>query len=181
MSRYLKNLYVVTLAVAAVAGSTVSYADESDGSKGVFYVGAGAASTGNPQKSDDRPMSIGFISASNPNGPAWGLDFSGEGTKLESNGSRTTVKQATSINVLLGTNLGKSENTRFDAALLLGARTSSSTCPTSYLGFQCYADEPPKTSYDFNFGVVATVSYKSLVLGVRATGQSTQALVGFRF
>ena len=181
MSKYLKNFSTVAFAVAAIAGSTVSYAEENDGSKGLFYVGAGTASSGNPQKSSDRPMSIGFLSTSNPSGPAWGLDFSGEGTKLESNGSRTTVKQSTSINVLLGTNLSKSENTRFDAALLLGARTSSSTCPTSYLGFQCYADEPPKNSYDFNFGVVATVSYKSLMLGVRATGQSTQALIGLRF
>ena len=181
MSRYLKKLFVANMAFVTVAGSAVSFANEHDGSKGVFYVGAGAASSGNPQKSNDRPMSIGFLSNANPSGSVWGLDFSGEGTKLESNGSRTTVKQGTSINVLFGTNLSKSETTRFDAALLLGGRTSSSTCPTSYLGYQCYADEPPKTSYDFNYGVVATVSYKNLMLGVRATGESTQALIGFRF
>ena len=107
MSRYLKGLSAAALAIAAIAGSTVSYADESEGGKSLIYVGVGAgpASSGNLLKSSDRPMSVGFLSISNPSGTVWGLDFSGEGTKLESTGSRTTVNQATSFNLLFGQNL----------------------------------------------------------------------------
>jgi len=171
----------LALPIAVIAGSTVAYANESEGGKSLIYVGTGNADKGDPHKSSDRPMSIGFLSLSGEGDKVWGLDFSGEGTKLESTGGRTTVTGATSINFLIGKNLSKGENSRFDASLLVGVRTTSSTCPTSYLGYQCYADQPPTTSRGFNYGVVATMTYQRLMLGVRATGESVQALVGFRF
>ncbi len=171
----------MVLACVIALGTSISYAEESKGGTSIVYVGAGAAAKDDLTKSTEAPVSFGFLSVSNASDTVWGLDFSGEGTKLESNGTRTTVKQGWSYNLALGKNITKGENTRFDAAFLVGMRTTSSTCPTSYLGYQCYADEPPKNSYGFNYGVLATMTYKSVMFGLRATGESAQALIGFRF
>ena len=173
------KLVHVVLATIALVGATEAYADENG--ENLLYVGVGAAKSGDPRKSSDKPMSVGYLKISNASDTVWGADFSGEGTKLESTGGRTAVKQATAFNFLIGKNLNRGENSRFDAAFLVGIRTTSSTCPTSYLGYQCYADQPPTTSYGINYGVLATLTYRSLMLGVRATGESVQGLVGFRF
>lgn len=175
-----KHLQLALLSLIAAATS-ISYAEESQGGTRIVYVGSGPAAKDNLTKSTEAPVSFGFLSVSNTSDSVWGLDFSGEGTKLESNGSRVTVKQGWSYNLALGKNITKGENTRFDAAFLVGMRTTSSSCPTSYLGYQCYADEPPKNSYGFNYGVLATMTYKSVMFGLRGTGESAQALVGFRF
>ncbi|WP_415392214.1 hypothetical protein [Paracoccus sp. SJTW-4] len=60
-------------------------------------------------------------------------------------------------------------------------REAAADCPDSYLGFQCYADTDPDTDYKGNFGGVLTVSVDRLTLGLRATGESTQMVAGFRF
>ena len=91
------------------------------------------------------------------------------------------VKQGMSFNLLLGTNLAKTELSRFDVAVLLGARQKTTDCPSSYLGYQCYADAEPDMKYGFNYGAVLTWSFKSVMVGIRATGESTQALIGMRF
>lgn len=171
----------LALAIVAITYPSIATAEESEGGTRIVYVGSGAAAKDDVTKSTEAPRSFGFLSVSNESDTVWGLDFSGEGTKLESNGTRTTVKQGWSYNLVLGKNLTKAENTRLDAAFLLGMRTTSSTCPKSYLGYQCYADEPPKNSYGFNYGVLATMTYKRVMFGLRATGESAQALIGFRF
>ncbi len=96
-------------------------------------------------------------------------------------GQRNSASQATSYNFLIGKNIVKNENSRFDAAFLVGARESFSSCPSSYLGYQCYADQAPDTGHAINYGAVLTWTYKSLMLGVRLTGESKQALLGLRF
>lgn len=175
-----KILQFALLSIVAVA-STHSVAQEAQGGTNVIYIGSGAAQTGNALKSSAAPASIGYMGLSNTKDAVWGLDYGAEGTMLESNGTRTTIKQGSSLNLLLGKNLTKGENTRFDAGFLVGMRSTSSLCPTSYLGYQCYADKPPETSYGFNYGVVATITYRSLTVGLRATGESAQGIIGFRF
>jgi hypothetical protein len=175
----IKSYLRAILTIAAFSGAAASRANEND--KNLIYIGGGSADKGNSLKSNETPMAIGYLSIPNSSDSVYGIDFSGEGTKLEFNGGRTVVKQGTSFNFLIGKNLRKSENSRFDAAFLIGMRTASSTCPTSYLGYQCYANEPPKISYEVNYGAVLTMTFNSFMIGARLTGESAQALIGFRF
>ena len=174
------KLVHVVLATVVLVGTTVASANENG--ENVLYFGVGSAKSGDYLKSNKTPFSIGYLSISSSRDSVWGADISGEGTMLDSTwGQRSAVNQAMSYNFLIGRNLTKSESSRFDAALLLGMRQSFSSCPSSYLGYQCYADSAPDTKYAFNYGAVVTWTYKSLMLGVRATGESAQALLGFRF
>lgn len=175
----IQTLFKMALIIATITGASASQADED--SKSVIYLGMGSADTGNRLKSNEAPKSIGYFSAKNSSDGIFGVDFSGEGTKLESTGGVTTVKQSTSFNFLVGKNLSRGENSRFDAAFLIGMRAASSTCPSSYLGYQCYANEPPKTSYEVNYGAVLTMTFNSFLIGARITGESAQALIGVRF
>lgn len=149
----------------------------------VIYLGSGSAKSGNPTTTSSKsPFTVGYLRLSNSTDTVIGGDISGEGTMLDSSwGQNHAVKQATSFNLLLGKNLGKTENSRFDASLILGAKEKTRSCPASYLGYQCYADAKPNTSYGFNSGVALTWTYKSALIGLRATGESTQMLLGYRF
>ncbi len=149
----------------------------------VIYIGSGSAKSGDPTVTSNKsPFTLGYLKLSNTVNSVWGVDFSGEGTLLDSTwGQNQAVKQATSFNLLLGKNIGKTENSRFDASLILGMRHKTKSCPSSYLGFQCYADSKPDVSYGFNSGVALTWSYSSVLVGVRATGESTQLMLGYRF
>ncbi len=176
----LRTFVKVALAIAATIGSTGSYAGEPGTS--IIYLGGGAGDSGDYYKSSRPPVTLGILNISNQRGSVWGVDISGEGTMLNSTGGRyNAVEQGTSFNLLLGSNMSKSEDSRFDAAFLVGMRRTELSCPRSYLGYQCYADESPKSSYGFNYGALLAVTYKSLMFGVRATGESAQALLGFRF
>ena len=86
-----------------------------------------------------------------------------------------------SVNLLVGSNFGKSDFGRLDGAFLVGMRGKTSDCPKSYIGYRCYADGDPAVKFGLNYGVVMTWSYKSILVGIRATGESKQALLGFRF
>ena len=175
------NLMQVVLTISAIAGSTMAYADENG--ENLIYFGAGPAKSANSlNNSGDNPLSIGFLRLSNTSDAVWGLDFSGEGTMRDSTGSNyNAIKQATSFNFLIGRNIIRNESSRFDAAFILGVREKTSECPKSYLGYQCYADTDPNKSYGLNYGLALTWTYKNVMLGVRATGESTQALLGLRF
>ncbi len=173
------KLMRVMLAIVAVVGTTVTHAAETGDY--LFYFGAGAAGEENGVRSDANSASLGFLIASKASDIVWGGDISGEGTMLESTWGNTSVTQGISYNFLIGKNLTKSERSRFDMALLVGMRESSSSCPKSYLGYQCYAGKAPDIGYEFNYGAVATWTYRRILLGVRVTGQSRQALIGLRF
>lgn len=181
MKKDLNFIIIKTLSIGALTACTALYAAENNEGQRLIYFGAGSASKSDPLKNSDTPLSAGFLNISNESNGVWGLDISGEGTKIEFTGGRTSVVQATSLNFLVGSNISKVDNTRFDAAFLIGGRTSSSSCPKSYLGYQCYADQPPSTSYAMNYGVLLTMTYKSLMVGLRATGESAQGIIGFRF
>jgi hypothetical protein len=176
------NKKYIKTAAAAIFILMTSPAYSSENGENVIYFGTGPSKTGNALKSNSAPLSLGYLKLSNSSDTVWGIDFSGEGTMLDSTGGRyNTVTRATAYNILAGKNLNKGENSRFDAAIVLGMRESVTSCPSSYIGYQCYADTAPDTKYSVNYGVVVSWNYKSLMIGLRATGESTQALLGFKF
>lgn len=63
-----------------------------------------------------------------------------------------------------------------------GAIETSQKCARqSYIGFQCYADAEPESSYDFNYGVFGIYHIGNFALGARITGESQQLTSGFSF
>ena len=176
----LKKAIKTAMLSIVITSSTLSYA--SNNGENVIFIGYGPAKSSEPYESDSDPISLGYLKLYNENNAVLGFDISREGTKLDSTwGQENDITHAFSLNFLLGTNLTRGENSRFDAAVLLGIRNDESSCPPSYLGYQCYADREPDNEYAFNYGGILTFSYKNFMLGVRATGESTQALFGYRF
>lgn len=172
------KLFAFVAFIAAIQ-ATSAYAE----GENVIYFGSGSAETGPAATTSNKtPFTVGYLNLSNSRDSVFGFDVSGEGTKLDSTwGQNNAVKQANSFNLILGKNIGKTENSRYDLSAIVGFRHKTSSCPSSYLGYQCYANSEPKTSYAFNYGLALTWSYKSLMLGMRATGESKQALIGVRF
>lgn len=174
----MKGLVVVM--ASSVCALSAAYAD-TDG-QNVIYVGSGTAKNSNTSVKSSNPATLGYLRLSNTSDTVWGLDVSAEGTMLDSTwGQRNSAQQATAFNFLFGKNLNKTENSRIDAAFIVGMREKASSCNKSYLGYQCYADQEPDTSYGFNGGIALTWIYKNFMVGARITGESKQALVGFRF
>ncbi len=175
-----KMRLLVVLMATSVCALSSAFAD-TDG-QNVIYVGSGTAKNNNTTTKSSNPATLGYLRVSNTSDTVWGLDVSGEGTMLDSTwGQRNSAKQATAFNFLIGKNLNKTENSRIDAAFIAGIREKTSSCPSSYLGYQCYADQKPDTSYGFNGGIALTWIYKSFMVGARFTGESKQALVGIKF
>lgn len=163
---------IATIFFSIITICTLNLARADENGERVMYVGSGSATTGN-----DKAYSIGFMKISNSNERQWGADVSAEGTMFH-NGRPET---ANSVNLLLGSNFAKTDFGRVDAAFLVGMRGKTSDCPKSNLGYRCYADGDPSVKFGLNYGVVMTWSYKSILVGLRATGESKQALLGFRF
>ncbi len=100
---------------------------------------------------------------------------------LDSAYAGDALRQALSLNALIGANVYKTSGIRTDASLNLGLRESFADCPDSFIGFQCYADQEPEVDYDFNYGALINFFFESVTLGIRATQVSTQAVLGFNF
>ena len=173
--RFLKHFtFAAGLWLAPWAGANAN--------ENIVYFGVGASDKGDQLKSDQTPITFGFLKLSDTSAGVWGLDIGREGTMLDSTYRlNRAVKQSTSFNLLVGRNLTKSTDWRFDAALILGMREKTSDCPDSFLGFQCYANSEPDTKYGVNYGGLFAVTYKNILLGLRATGESTQGVFGLRF
>ena len=162
------------LSALLLAASSQAHADVGEN---VLFAGSGSG-----KEAGSKAYSLGYLRVSNSTDKVWGVDIGGEGYMEDSTwGNYKSSKQATSFNVLFGKNLQTGSDYRIDGALIAGVREKSSSCPKSYLGYQCYANSTPDTKYSLNYGALLAVSYKSLTLGVRATGESKQALIGFRF
>lgn len=146
----------------------------------VFYGGFGSANN-DEGGVDSTPFVIGFMHQSATSGYVFGFDIAGEGAMLDSTWGSNEWRQSMSYNLLAGVNLTRDKNFRVDAGVLLGFRETFSDCPASYIGYQCYADEPPSTEYGFNYGAFVGVSFGSVMVGVRGTEESTQAMLGLRF
>jgi hypothetical protein len=147
----------------------------------VIYVGSGSANANNSTSGTNKPASLGYLRLQNNSDVVWGVDIAGEGRMSDTTWGSTTSNQATSYNLLFGKNIAKLDNSRFDLAFIAGLREESSVCPRSYLGYQCYADTAPDTKYVFNYGALLTWNYKSFMIGLRATGESKQAVLGYKF
>lgn len=122
----------------------------------------------------------------------WGVDLAQEGTQIDrTSGSGWTnryprrVNPSLSLNGVLGitTPLGKNRKNRVVLAAVIGVRSTEQECSSgqSYLGYRCYADENPKTSYTFNGGGLLGVQFDRLFAGTRLTGESTTVLLGYSF
>ena len=158
-----------------------SFAQSNDSSNSL-YIGIGSADDSNPLESDDTPWAVGWVHHLQNSNASWGLEIAGEGTMLDSTyDNNDAIKQALSFNIIGATNLTRAPDWRVDLGLLAGFRQTAADCPDSYLGYQCYADEPPDTDYSFNFGGVLYIGYKSLSIGFRATGESNMVTLGLNF
>ena len=163
-----------------------SFAQSNDSSdryyRSSLYLGIGSADDSKPYESDDTPWAVGWVHHVRDSKASWGVDVAGEGTMLDSTYDRdNAIKQALSFNIIGAANLSRAPNWRLDLGLLAGFRQTSKDCPDSYLGYACYADEAPDTDYSGNFGGVLFIGYKSLSIGVRATGESTMVTLGLNF
>lgn len=147
-----------------------------------FYFGGGKSFKDGDREDTSTPFALGFTHQPAGGQVVWGLDIAREGTKYDSTGwQNATIDAAFSFNLVVGRSLIDSRNVKIDAGVILGVRESAEECPGSYLGFRCYANQEPNTDYKFNGGVLATLSLDRYVIGARATGESGQVIVGFRF
>jgi hypothetical protein len=171
------NSKIISLMLSALFLAASSQAHAQVSGENILFAGSGSG-----KDADSKAYSIGYLRVSNSTDRVWGVDVGGEGYMEDSTwGNYKSSKQATSFNVLFGKNLHTGEGYRIDGTLIAGVREKSSSCSKSYLGYQCYADTAPDTKYSLNYGALLAVSYKSLTLGVRATGESKQVLLGIRF
>ena len=142
-----------------------------------LFVGAGK------QDSLSTPAwTLGFLYT--PAKSSWnvGFDLAGEGAaRNNTTGHYDDVEQAFSLNLLAGANVRLGQDARIGVSALLGARSTNKECAESYLGYECYADAEPTISYTVNFGGLAHLSYKQLMVGARRTAQSAQVLLGYLF
>lgn len=163
----------------------------SEGGKNIVYFGGGVSrksggfdnlGTSYGDFSDNNlALTFGYLRVSNKSRLIGGADVSYEGTMLDGTYGSYSSRGAFSFNGIVGVNVAKNDSVRFDVAGLIGAREKTTDCPSSFLGYQCYANRPPSRSYSVNYGGIAAFSYKKLVIGARVTGASTQGLLGIRF
>lgn len=173
---------ILTICLALSVWGGQAFAQAAGAGLTTFYVGGGQAITDEPLKNDNMPFSFGVMHQNFASKFIFGLDMGFEGTMIDSTYYKNeALSQGTSLNVLVGANLVDSGGFKTDAALLLGMRQSVVDCPDSFLGYACYADFDPNFQYEANFGAVITVSMNKTVVGLRATGESTQLLLGLRF
>lgn len=173
---------VASLMVAL--GATSASAQEVTGAsmQSTFYLGAGKSFNEGDREDTSTPFVVGFTHQPVGGRVVWGFDVAREGTKYDSTGwQNASIDSAFSFNLIVGGNLVDTGAMKFDAGLILGVRETAEECPGSYLGYRCYANQTPSTDYKFNGGVLATMSFDRYVIGARATSESGQVLVGFRF
>lgn len=167
---------------ALILSATISTpAFAADETQNTVYLGAGPSDENGALATDDTPYVIGFLNSSSARSTIWGFDLAGEGAMFDSTGGGERVRQALSFNLLVGTNVYQTSDLRVDAIGILGAREAVSDCADSYLGYQCYADTSPDTQYEVNYGGMINATFDRYMVGVRATGVSTQIVFGLQF
>ena len=183
MTRKYKAL-ALALGLLAFSVSAVAQQSYSSPTQNIFYVGAGS-STGDAanNENDETAWSLGWIYKTN--GFSFGVDIAGEGTSYDSTtGYYNDPRQGVSFNLIALTPIMRGQRWTFDGGVLLGAVQSGRSCKStgqSYLGYECYADQDPDTEYDFNYGAVGLWTSGSISVGLRATKESTQAILGMQF
>tara|TARA_B100000242_G_scaffold199186_1_gene144085 strand:+ start:161 stop:712 length:552 start_codon:yes stop_codon:yes gene_type:complete len=183
----MKKTYVIFVLIFSLVSSLLHSQEATENTEnpnnfdGLFYVGIGSASGGDDEN-DDTTWSIGFL-ADMENDSILGFDIAGEGTMLDSTyGGYDDLAQGVSYNFLYGVDVSENKDNKFHVGIILGFIEEEADCPDSFLGYQCYADQPPDYEYGFNGGGFATYSLDENVnLGLRATSNSTQLTLGFKY
>lgn len=177
----MKTFAIPAAALAVSLVASPLFAQSTDTLQYAIYGGAGVSSD-DREANDHTQLAIGMMYKVTNSPLVVGFDIAREGIKSDSTWYRSNAdRTAMSFNFLVGANLYQSGTHRIDAALLAGVREEAQSCRRSYIGYQCYADTAPNVDYTGNFGAVLTVSFDRFVIGARATSESTQLLVGFRF
>ena len=70
---------------------------------------------------------------------------------------------------------------RLDLARLGGFEADTSSCSTSYLAYDCYADQIPGVVRTFQYGGLATLNMRSVMVGFGYTEVSHYGLIGYRW
>jgi hypothetical protein len=153
------------------------YAHASPEGENIMYLGIGKSKSNQYAKTNDTAGTIGFVKIRDRDDSFYGGEISAEGTSYH-NGSPET---SASINLIFGRNFTRTSSGRLDGAFLIGGRRKSTSCPSSYIGYRCYADSDPDASYAINYGALLTWTQKSILIGARITGESNQIILGFKF
>ncbi|MEY4976625.1 MAG: hypothetical protein RIQ97_1820 [Pseudomonadota bacterium] len=170
------------IAVSVLACASMSAMAQALPENVIYFGGGQSAETASATTSTQTPGAIGYLHLSATSDTVWGIDIGFEGTMLDSTwGQSRAINQGTSYNLVIGHNLHRSEHGRVDAMLLAGLRETTTSCPRSYIGYQCYADTKPDYEHSFNGGAMVTYSYRNLMVGLRLTSVSRQVVVGLRF
>ena len=167
---------------SGTAGSPALNDDTVDHGAGFVYFGIGPSVEAAETEAGGAPWSPGFITPRfGSSDITSGLDFSREGTRLDSTRGSEKLTKADSYNALPGVRLKFNPAWRANVAFLPGVREVLTDCPDSYLGYRCYADDDPDVETVFNSGISVMSGWESFAIGIRATDVSTQALLGTIF
>lgn len=148
----------------------------------VLLGGIGNSRQSDPNADRSTPWSFGYLYRGANSPVFWGVDIAGEGTSINNtSGYSDEPEQGFSFNLLAGRSVALGQTGRLGLGAVLGFRRVGSSCPDSYLGYECYADEPPDVDYDLNAGVTAHLIFRKLFAGARVTSESEQYLIGIVF
>ncbi|PFG54624.1 hypothetical protein ATG98_3903 [Marinobacter sp. LV10R520-4] len=161
--------------------SPISAAEENF-SKHTIYAGVGPAPDGDEKENDDKPWSLGYLYSPESIRIFVGMDLALEGTSLDNTSRKVdSVDQGFSVNLVIGPRFRLNDEWGAGVGALMGARESGRSCPDSYLGYQCYADEKPEMDFKFNYGALLLLTYKNAIIGTRLAVESSQLIVGVTF
>lgn len=171
------NFTLIATIAICVALATVAQGE----TRGAFYGGAGLNNDSAQLQLDETPFVLGVLFYPTGHSFVLGFDIAGEGEMFDSTFGANDLRQAYSFNAVIGANLYRSEQARTDISAVIGFREAFADCPDSFIGFQCYADQPPETDYTMNYGALLSFNYNNGVIGLRVTDQSAQAILGLNF
>jgi hypothetical protein len=177
MFNKLLTALALTVCASPLLAQTLSDPAKAPKTDSILYLGAGNSTGG--YDGDKTPLSGGYLVLTDR--LTFGADIGHEGKMLDARGSNYAWTQGMSYNLLIGRNLHKTDRTRLDATLLLGVRETSQECPSSVLGFDCFADMEPERTFDLNYGGLVTYTLNKTSIGLRVTGESVQGVLGWKF
>lgn len=162
--------------------STQVFSAEGVSPKHTIYGGIGKSENNNSGKSDGNPWSLGYLYHPESSKAFLGVDFAREGTSIDNTSRKyDAVDEGYSLNFIVGRDFKLNGDWGAGAGVLLGARETEKSCPDSYLGYECYADQDPDKEYDLNYGAVLNLTFKKALVGARVSGESSQLMLGIVF